>query len=230
MSITPIHKIKITHIWQEISRTWSDTDTSTAVYICQHCSAEKKSLILGQSSGRSLEESVLTKSEASWGNTVDRCANIARLMNERFDQLVNNTTYDTIDDLIREIDKRCQGAVDGSSLPYWQLQRWIFRPKRYKVRNLIEFVQGPVCNRCDRIFSGTVQPTLDHINGDRSNAHPSNLQLLCKDCNGDKGKRPPNGHDKSPFTYEGSSCEHTLTCVQLNSLQSDREDDEEELG
>ena len=147
-----------------------------------------------------------------------------------FEQLVQDTAYDTIEDVIKEIEKRCQEVVDGSNLPYWQLQLWLPRPRHYKVQSLLEFLQGPVCNRCDRIFSQTVQLTLDHINRDRNNAHPSNLQLLCKNCNGNKGRNPTNERDKSPFTNEGASCEHRLTCVELRALLSDCENDEEELA
>ena len=230
MSITPMHKVETVHSWKEIDRTWSETGSATIVEQCQHCGVERQVLRLGQKSGPSLEESVLTESSASWRNTFDRWEKIAEMMKGMFEQVVDDTTYDSIDDVMKEIERLCQGVVDGTNLPYWQLQLWLSRPKRYKVRNLLEFVQGPVCNRCDRMFGHTVQPTVDHINGDRSNAHPSNLQLLCKDCNGDKGKNPPNERDISPFTYEDASCEHRLTCIELHAFLSDCENAEEELA
>ena len=229
MSITPMHKIEIVHSWKETDRTCSETGSATAVEKCQHCGAERRVLLLDLTSGPSPEDGVLTESPASRPNFFDRLEEKARSIKEMFEQLVQDTSYDTIDDVIEDIEKRSQGAVAGSNLPYWQLQRWLSRPGRYKVRSLLEFVQGPACNRCDKTFSDTVQPTVDHINGDRSNSHPSNLQRLCKDCNGGKDKNPPDERDRSPFTYEGASCQHRLTCVELHALQSDCENDEEEM-
>ena len=230
MSITPMHKVEIIHSWKEIDRTWSETGSATIVEQCRHCGVERQLLCLGRKSGPSLEESVLTESSASWRNTFSRLEKIPEMMKEMFEQLVDDTTYDSMDDVMKEIERLCQGVVEGTDLPYWQLQLWLSRTKRYKVRNLLESVQGPVCNRCDRIFGHTVQRTVDHINGDRSNAHPSNLQLLCKDCNGDKDKNPPNERDISPFTYEDVSCEHRLTCIELHAFLSDCTNAEEELG
>ena len=140
-----------------------------------------------------------------------------------FERLVDDTAYESTDEIFDDIYNRSQRVVDGGNLPYWQLQRWLYKPKRYRIINLAPFFQGLVCNKCDRIFSPLVEPTVDHINGDRSNAHPSNLQLLCKDCNGKKGDGPPDERDGSPFTYEGEVCEHKLTCVEFHDLQSAKE-------
>ena len=230
MVITPMHKIKIVHSWKEIDRNWSETGSATAVEKCEHCGAERRGLLLGMTSGPSPEDSILTESSSSRPNFFDRWDEVTRSIKEMFEQLVQDTPYNTIDDVIEEIEKLCQREVDGSKLPYWQLQRWLPRPRRYKVQSLLEVLQGPACNRCDRIFSGTVEPTVDHINGDRNNAHPSNLQLLCKACNGEKDKNPPDERDKSPFTNKGDSCEHKLTCVELHALQSDGDNDGEELA
>ena len=230
MSITPMHEIKIIHSWEEIERTWSETGSATIVEKCQHCGTERRGLLLDQKSGPSLDDSGPMGTSTPWGDLFEKMGTVARSFKEMFDQLAHDAGYDTIDNVIDEIEKRCQGVVDASNMPYWQLQRWLSRPRGYKVQSLLEFLQGPACNRCDRTFSRTVQPTLDHINGDRSNAHPSNLQLLCKECNGNKGNNPPNEYDKSPFTNEGTPCEHKLTCVELHALQSDCENDEEELA
>ena len=186
--------------------------------------------MLDLTSGQSQKAGASTEPSISWRNTLDRWEELSRSINEMFEQLVRDSAHATIDEFIKEIKKRCQGAVDGSKLPYWQLQRWLSRPRHYKVQSLVESSQGPACNRCDRIFSNSVRPTLDHINGDRSNAHPSNLQLLCKGCADDKGKDPPDERDRSPFTYEGEPCLHSLTCVELESLMSDREANEEEIA
>lgn len=237
MNIIPMHKVEIVHSWKEINRTWAEARSATVVEQCQHCGVERHVLRLSRESGPCLEDSVPAESSLSLRHTFDQWEEIARTMKEIFEQLVHDTGYFSTDDFIREIkreiNERSQGVVDGptvhNELPIEQLQLWIRRPKSYKLRSLLEFFQGPVCNRCDRIFSHTVLPTLDHINGDRSNAHPSNLQLLCEGCNVGKGQTPPNERDISPFTYRGASCEHRLTCVELHAFQNEYEKAEEEL-
>ena len=227
-NFTPMHKIEIAHSWKEIDRTWSETGSATTVERCEHCGVERQVLVLGQNSGPGLEDNLLTESAASWRHTSERWEEIARSIKEMFEQLAHDRAYDSIDDAIKEIERRSQGVVDGFDLPYWQLQKWLNQTRRYKVNSLFEYFQGPVCNRCDRIFSHKTQPTVDHINGDRSNAHPSNLQLLCEDCNGKKGSNLPDDRDISPFTFKGTSCEHRLTCVELHALQGDCGNAEEE--
>ena len=230
MSVTPTHKIIIVHGWKEIDRNCSETGSATVVEKCQHCGTERRGLILDLTLRPGSEDTTLTESSFSQPNFFSMWEEAASSIKEMFEQLVQDTSYDTVEDVIDEIEKLGQRAIDGSKLPYWQLQRWIARPRSYKVQSLLEVLQGPVCNRCDEIFSNTVEPTVDHINGDRSNAHPSNLQLLCKICNGEKGKNPQNECDKSPFTYEGDSCEHKLTCIELEALQSHGDNDGKELA
>ena len=228
--ITPVHKVEIVHSWKEIGRTWSATGSATVVERCQHCYTRRQVLALWQESDPISDERALTESLLSSRHAIQRWEEMAKSINDMLEQLVYDTPFNSIDDVLTEIEKRCQGAVDGSILPYRQLQRWLSQPRRHKVRNLLKFVQGPVCNRCDRIFSHSVQLTLDHINGDRNNAHPSNLQLLCKDCNGDKDKTPPDERDVSPFTYEGVPCVHRLTCVEFHAIQRDCENAEADVA
>ena len=242
MNITPMHKIEIIHSWKEVNRIWTEGGSATIVEQCQDCDTERRVLRLSRESGPSLEESAPAELSASLEHISVQREKIARAMREMLqemlEQLIHDGDYDSINDFIRkikrEIKNRSQGVVDGSTvrneLPISQLEQWIHRPKMYKLQSLLEFFQGPVCNRCERVFSHTVRPTLDHINGDRNNYHPSNLQLLCEPCNNvDKGKNPPDGRDISPFTYNGPSCEHRLTCVELRAFQMDGENAEEEL-
>ena len=229
MSITAMHKIEPLHSLREIDRTHSETGTLTITEQCCHCGAQKLGIELGHISNTSLGSSAWVESSAFSRDTLERWQAAARSMMEEFEQLVFDTPYDNIDAVFNEIKALCQGVVHGSQLPYRQLKIWISSPKRFKVRNLLELAQGPACNRCDRLFSHQVPPTLDHINGDRSNAYPSNLQILCKDCNGDKGSNPPDDRDQSPFTYQGASCGHRLSCVELHSLQMDYENAKDEL-
>ena len=225
--IRPKHRIEIVHSWEEIDRTWSETGRATIVERCQHCGAERQVHVLGQESGPSLRESSPEELLALLRRNLEGWGEVAKSIGEMFERLAHDSDYDSIEDVIKEIDKRSQGVVDGSNLPYWQLQLWLSEARSFKLRGLLEFFQGPVCNRCDRIFSHSVQPTVDHIDGNRKNARPSNLQLLCDDCNVEKGSNPPDYRDISPFTFEGASCVHRLTCVELHALQSDHDDAEE---
>ena len=223
MNFTPMHKVELAHSWKEIDRIRSETGSWTTVEQCQDCGERHEVLHLGRDSGPSFKDSPQTEVLDSWRRISESWQRVARSMNEMFERLVDDTAYESTDEIFDDIYNRSQRVVDGGNLPYWQLQRWLCKPKRYRVINLLPFFQGPVCNRCDRLFSLLVEPTVDHINGDRSNGHPSNLQLLCKDCNGKKGDGPPDERDVSPYTYEGEVCEHKLTCVEFHDLQSAKE-------
>ena len=219
--LSPMHKIEIDHTWIEVDRTWTETGSATTVERCDRCGVERQVLVLGQKSGSGLEDSSIAEAAASLRHSVKRWQEIARSIREMFEELAHDKGLDSIDDVIKEIERRSQGAIDGANLPYRQLQLWLSQARSYKVRRLLEFFQGPVCNRCDRIFGPTVQPTVDHIDGNTTNAHPSNLQLLCGDCNVAKGSNPPDDRDISPFTFDGTSCEHRLTCVELHAPNVD---------
>ena len=230
MTITSMHRILLIHCWIEVDRIWSEDKIATVCERCKSCDEERRVLDLGSNHGTSGKGFFTTATPDSWQSSPEQSKRISnkmdkflRAMDSMKEQIVRESDHDSIEDLITEIKERCQGGIDGYELPYSQLWRWIYKPKRYRVINLLPFFQGPVCNRCDSIFSPLVEPTVDHINGDRSNAHPCNLQLLCKGCNGKKGDGPTDKRDVSPFTYEGEVCEHKLSCVEFHDLQSAKE-------
>ena len=214
-----MHKIELVHSWKEIDTTCPENGSWTTVKQCEHCGTKQEVLHLDHASGPTFGDISDNEVLDYLRSTSDRWDKVVQSINEMFRELVQDSGHDSADGLITEIENRCQGAVEGDQLPYRHLQTWIDGPKRYKVKNLLVYFQGLACNRCDNLFTQTVEPTLDHINGDRSNAHPSNLQLLCKDCNGEKGDNPPDQRDRSPFTYKGEVCVHKLTCVELYAIE-----------
>ena len=224
MSLAPMHKLEIVHGWEEVSRIWSGTWMTKTVERCQYCDVERKLLHLRGNTGTSLKESLETATPATLQRISDQWQRIARSINGRFDKLVVESNYNTIDDIIIDFNKRGYGLLEGSELPYGQWHLWINRPERFRIKYLLGLVQGPACNRCDAIFSRRVELTIDHIIPDKSRSQPCNLQLLCRDCNEEKGNNPPDERDISPFTYEGPSCEHRLTCVEFHAIQAYGED------
>ena len=72
-----------------------------------------------------------------------------------------------------------------------------------------------MCNRCDLVFSFD-ELSEDHIKHDRNCGQLTDLQLLCKKCNGKKGSDPPGKSDISPFKFEGKPCVHRVSCTELD--------------
>ena len=224
-----MHSVKIIHYWKEIDRFSSGADSTTTVNECVHCGTKQEVLHLGRDSGPSFRDSLDNEVLDLLRSTFDRWDEVVQSMKEMFEQLVDETEYGSIDEVFEEIDRLSQRAVDGSNLPHRELQLWLSKPRYYRVINLLPHFQGRVCNRCDRIFSSTVEPTVDHIDGNRTNAHPWNLQLLCRECNEKKDDNPPDERDKSPFFFDGATCHHELTCVELYATQSIQRSDRETL-
>ncbi len=62
----------------------------------------------------------------------------------------------------------------------------VLLPDRTKVRPRIRFLMirdHPYCTLCGQTVEDGARLEIDHIDGDRSNSHPSNLQVLCHRCN-----------------------------------------------
>ena len=155
---------------------------------------------------------------------------ITEALDDLFSELLNGTTYHTIDDLVTHIKRRFQGKVDGNELPFHQLQSWINTSKQFQAKILLAHKQGLVCNRCDGLMYSIDQLTVDHITPDRSRSQLTNLQLLCKRCNQDKADNHPDQRDISPFNYEGEPCVHRITCVELEHLRRSYESTRETIG
>ena len=52
----------------------------------------------------------------------------------------------------------------------------------YSCMTNYQMQKGKVCEYCGFIPTHKCQLDVDHIDGDRSNNHPSNLQTLCANC------------------------------------------------
>ena len=67
-------------------------------------------------------------------------------------------------------------------------QGWLNGIKRYKrycsgcYKNTYKRAKRGFCNRCGFIPDWLGQLDVDHIDGDKSNNDPSNLQTLCANC------------------------------------------------
>jgi 5-methylcytosine-specific restriction endonuclease McrA len=53
--------------------------------------------------------------------------------------------------------------------------------------------KGPQCQLCGFVAVDRIQLDIDHIDGNRSNNDPSNLQTLCANCHRLKTKRNKDG-------------------------------------
>lgn len=58
---------------------------------------------------------------------------------------------------------------------------------------------GTVCQRCGFIAEDICQLDVDHIDGDRTNNAPENLQILCANCHRLKTRRSYWGQECEPF-------------------------------
>ena len=70
---------------------------------------------------------------------------------------------------VREIRQRVNGVAS-------------YRSSCSSCRKLARATKGPNCERCGFVPESPVQLDVDHIDGDRANNDPSNLQTLCANC------------------------------------------------
>ena len=210
-----MHEIQITHKWRRIDRTETNGGNYTTVEQCTFCGQNKTILNLTSARGPSLKDLPQEEALESIRHIAEQSKRIADSLDEMFSDLLHDTDYRTIEDLVAHIERRYQGKVNGGELPYHQLQTWLNASKLFQAKTLLAYKQGLVCNRSDEVMYSIEQLTIDHIIPDRSNSQLTNLQLLCKSCNEEKADNPPDERDISPFNYNGDPCTHQITCVQL---------------
>lgn len=68
----------------------------------------------------------------------------------------------------------------------------IYRSSCVSCRKFTRGIKAGNCSRCGFIPEDMVQLDVDHIDGDRSNNDPSNLQTLCSNCHRLKTKQHMN--------------------------------------
>ena len=219
MSWRPMHEIRVEHDWQETGRSKAELGTFSIFESCQSCGQKREALGLstaGQSQMSEEENIPWLKRIAS--NATERL----RVMEEQHHNLVQGTRYEDLPSMLEGIDMQYDHTFSSGRIPFYVLNWWTrFTGRKSKRRMLLLFRQGWVCNRCDRIFPLANDLTEDHIlprsKGGQSKL--KNLQLLCRECNEKKGSDTPGAKDISPFSWQGPSCIHRITCIELAKLR-----------
>lgn len=218
----PIHVIDIEHRWQEVDRVELDSGAFQTTEKCLDCGEERNGFGLAiRKRPRSIE---WPNSEmmARIGETIEKFKREIETFREMYRQLVVDTKYCDIDDLAVEIDKRYGRLLNAKELPFYQLDNWVHINNNKKIQRqvMLAYKQGLVCNRCDSIFPSLDELEIDHIRPKKKGGKEelTNLQLLCRACNRDKGDNDPTKRDISPFNFHGEPCVHRITCVELNHL------------
>ena len=217
MTLVHMHNIQIVHRrWQEIDPSEPDWDSLITVNECQDCGARRHTLRLPEGSGprsKDLPQEELLperKKHVASGKWFEEMFGGMKAM------LLEGTKYPSIESLVEDLERRYQGQLKPKELPLGQLDIWLStRTKPIQMKVILACKQGLACNRCDSLFERD-QLTLDHINGNRSDARLINLQLLCNPCHEDKNAKgnKPDERDISPFSYYGSSCVHRVSCLR----------------
>lgn len=83
--------------------------------------------------------------------------------------------------------KYCSNQCRGSHSKQLTLQRWLENPvkvKRITVRNYLLEKFGYKCNCCGLSdwMNKPITLWVDHIDGNATNNHPDNFQLVCPNC------------------------------------------------
>ena len=220
MNLAPIHQIEVEHNWVNSASARTDVSYGSGVSIrtCLDCHTEQKIL--------SLKE--LT--EQSEGLTLAEAASNALVaMREYEENLFVNSRHSCIDGFTDHISTFYEKSVSGGDINFRTIEYYLeleHKPTPKKQRHkllrklLLTWKQGPVCNRCDNIFT-EYELTEDHIvpRKLRGESKLANLQLLCDPCNKQKGDKEPGPNDVSPFRYGGESCIHSITCRELTQLR-----------
>ena len=218
--LVPIHQIAIEHKWDNLvsARTGASNDFGDSIRICLDCHIERRILSLKdlaeQSNGVTLAEAV---------------SDALVFMREYQQNIFANSRYSSVDDFTDHVSTLYEKSVPGGNINFRTIKYYLElehkrTPKKARNKNLRKLLllwkQGPVCNRCDNIFTIS-ELTEDHIvpraSGGQSKLN--NLQLLCKTCNSLKANDNPGQNDVSPFRYDGKSCTHTITCLDLKQLE-----------
>ncbi|MCY3903229.1 MAG: HNH endonuclease signature motif containing protein [Caldilineaceae bacterium] len=217
-----MNEIEIDHRWHEVSKVLLDDDVLRITEKCLDCGVEGEVLDLSPSS-RAKEDAVAMKKMPIKGKrSGDPFNEISELLEETRRQLLADTEYTDIGDLMDEINKRCGGEIDARTLPYSVIKRWVNTyPRKYKRKRILAHLQGLVCNRCHSIVFSESQLEIEHITP-LSKGNPgslASLQLLCRECNKRKSDEDPTERDISPINFNGETRVYRLTCVQVADLR-----------
>ena len=218
-STVTMHDIRVIHNWVESHRTLNRDRSSTTSEKCQDCGAVRRVLHLKPRAGPALDDWSNPEVVAERLRVIREMAKASREAFEAIEEdLVQAGNYSTMDDLAGHFANRTQNMASAMELPFNWLEEWVNTPRHLQAKVLLLYKQGPVCNRCDQIFTGRCFE-LDHIIPDRTRSELTNLQLLCSECHSEKDNNDPDDRDVSPFGYDGDPCVHRVTCMELEPRQ-----------
>ena len=240
MDWKPMHDIQLDHRWKKAEKVESNGGGVINIERCEDCGEERHYLDLDANPDRGPSLRDLAQDESLREACQDELKKLVEATNELGDwarrmirDLLANTEYDNIEDLIKDIEKRYPSRVRAGEMPVDDLRDWIDkRNKAFKRKVLLAQKQGPVCNRCDAIVFSWDELTVDHIRPKARGGGEelANLQLLCGRCNEDKGDNRPDKRDTSPFSNYGQQCLHRITCVKLGELRRSYKENKRKKG
>ena len=216
----PVHVIKLVHRWQEANRTELDSGSFRITEECLDCGAELETLHLTSGDGPKLHELPPDELTEFLVNSNRTFAKITERIRSQFQRLVEESEYNSFEELARDIDRRSYGEVNAHELPFSQLETLVeSRNDKEQKKTALAFKQGLICNKCKSIVYSLDQLTLDHIIPESKGGKKllPNLQLFCPECNKDKDDSDPTALDISPFCFRGEPSIHWITCVAVVS-------------
>lgn len=220
MNMTPMHNVIVDHEWLEVDRVDFGASSEVATMRCADCGVERQ--ILHTNAGEGTHQNQESEEEAKQAikgifQSLDR---FTKTTNLYIREMLDGTKYVTSDALMDDIAKLHNEDINGKDIPFRWLKPWLDKHTHTRKRKvLLRYKQGPVCNRCDLIFTFD-ELKVDHIEADKNLGQLTDLQLLCKKCNGAKGNGPPSKLDVSPFKFDGKPCIHRVTCTEVETMQS----------
>lgn len=214
MDVTPVHAINITHRDKKVGKRRNENGLVVEVYECIDCGEESETINLD--SIESQDEGRISGQKFDGRNT------LTEVRKQLEAEVLSGTIYNSIEEVFNVMKSKYMEQFDPLEVPFRELILWSQQSTwKFKIKALLIYKQGHVCNRCDSIFVQASKLTIDHINKNRDDARLSNLQLLCLSCHREKneGDNEITDRDVSPFSYKGEQCVHEISCVELFELR-----------
>ena len=216
MNVTPVHAINITHRDKKVGKKRNENGLIVEVYECIDCGEESETLNLDSIESQDNDRISIPK--------YDRRNTLTEIRKQLQSEVLRETTYNSIEEVFRVMKSKYMEELDPLEVPFRELISWSQQSTwKFKIKALLIYKQGHVCNRCESIFVQASKLTIDHINKNRDDARLSNLQLLCLSCHREKneGGNEITDRDVSPFSYKGEQCVHEISCVELFKLRKE---------
>jgi len=98
-----------------------------------------------------------------------------------------------------QVALRPSGNLKADGTPYWRCKH-AFKSSQKATERPWVFHKGELCEWCAFIPEHSVQLCVDHIDGDKKNNDPANLQTLCHNCHSLKTHQNNDYIKKTPFS------------------------------